>query len=58
MLFMALIAIVFAGLGTAIGSTLQKHAGLSVDHEFLVMRSSSCRARCFRSQHSPQRCRS
>ena len=32
-LFMALIAIVFAALGTAIGSTPEGHAGLSADHE-------------------------
>ena len=32
-LFMALIAIVFAALGTAIGSIAEEHAGLSDDHE-------------------------
>jgi ABC-2 type transport system permease protein len=37
MLFMALIAIVFAGLGTAIGSTLQNMQGFQLIMNFLVM---------------------
>ena len=37
LLFMALIAIVFAGLGTAIGSTLQNMQGFQLIMNFLVM---------------------
>jgi len=37
MLFMALIAIVFAGLGTSIGSTLQNMQGFQLIMNFLVM---------------------
>ena len=33
-MFMALIAIVFAALGTSIGSSLAGHAGISADYEF------------------------
>jgi ABC-2 type transport system permease protein len=37
LMFMALIAIVFAGLGTAIGSTLQNMQGFQLIMNFLVM---------------------
>ena len=37
LLFMALVAIVFAGLGTAIGSTLQNMQGFQLIMNFLVM---------------------